>query len=163
MAERNEQNEHPEDTQLWRWQSQELDERSASAVARHLQECPSCSRRAAAVQQLVQTMRSMHHAVQPTLAQQMSVFRALEEQTRPVEPWNILEGTSRRLLRWLSPALAVLALLFVLLGRESAPPQDALAMVLPDTPESYLLVAASDEQLQEAIFEVALSYEQNGR
>jgi hypothetical protein len=74
---------------------------------------------------------------------------------------NVLVNTSRGLVRWLAPAVAILATLFVLLRQETSTTDTSLASLLPETAESRLLLVSSDEQLQEAMWELALSDEES--
>jgi anti-sigma factor RsiW len=156
-----ESGQHLEDAALWQWRDGELNERERRAMQTHLDRCAACRKRVAATERLFTAMRQMHHAVQPTLTEQMQLTRALEEQFVREELPGILVDASRRLVRWLAPAVAILAALFVLLRQEQTSSTSALANLLPETPESQLLLADTDEQYQQAMWDVALSLEEN--
>jgi anti-sigma factor RsiW len=161
MVEMNTHDNHFDDTSLWQWRSQELDTKMATAVEQHLQSCLSCQQRAEAIGRLIKEMQTMHRSVQPTLAEQMQLLRVLEEKSAAVEKSSVLVTTSNRLVRWLAPAVAVLAALFVLLRNETATSTDLSTVLLPETPESRLLIASTDEQLQQAMLELAFSNGEN--
>jgi anti-sigma factor RsiW len=156
-----ESGQHLEKAALWQWRDGELNERERRAMQSHLDLCASCRKRVAATERLFTAMRKMHHAVKPTLTEQTQLARALEEQFVREELPRILIDASRRLVRWLAPAVAILAALFVLLRQEQTSSTSALENLLPETPESQLLLADSDEQYQQAMWEVALSLEEN--
>lgn len=157
----NESGQHLDEAALWQRRDGELNERELRAVQSHLDGCASCRKRAAATERLFAAMREGHHAVQATLTQQMQLARALEQQFVREELPGILVDASRRLVRWLAPAVAILAALFVLLRQEQTSSTGALANLLPETPESQLLLADTDEQFQQAMWDVALSLEEN--
>lgn len=148
---------HIDDALLWRWQSRELDGEEAVRVQQHLQSCASCRRSADAIARLLNTMQEMHCEAQPTLAEQMQLLRALEKQFAPAEMPSMLVNTSRRLVRWLAPAVAILVTLFVLLRQETTTPSEADVTLLPEMPESRLLFATNDEQLQQVMWELAVN------
>ncbi|MCI0693822.1 zf-HC2 domain-containing protein [candidate division KSB1 bacterium] len=148
---------HIDDALLWRWQSRELDDDETARVQQHLQSCASCRRSADAIARLLNTMQAMHRDSQPTLAGQMQLLRELENQFAPAEMPSMLVNTSRRLVRWLAPAVAVLVTLFVLLRQETATPSEAEVTLLPEMPESRLLFATNDEQLQQVMWELAVN------
>jgi len=156
-----ESGQHLEEAALWQWRDGELNEQERRATQSHLDRCAPCRKRVAATERLFTAMRKMHHAVKPTLTEQVQLARALEEQFVREELPGILVDASRRLVRWLAPAAAILAALFVLLRQEQTSSTSALANLLPETPESQLLLADSDEQYQQAMWEVALSLEEN--
>jgi anti-sigma factor RsiW len=147
---------HPDETLLWGWQKRELDGEEASSVQQHLQSCASCQHSAESIARLIDTMQEAHRAVQPTLAEQMQLLRALEKQFAPVEMPQVLVNASRRLVRWLAPAVAILVTLFVLLRQETTASSDAAVTLVPEMPESRLLFAANDEQLQQVMWELAV-------
>jgi anti-sigma factor RsiW len=147
---------HLDDNILWQRQSLELEGETNRAVENHLQNCTACRQRAEAMARLVETMRGAHRAVQPSLAEQMQLLRVLDKQFASKDIPNILAQASRRLVRWLAPAVAILATLLVLLRQETAPTADDTPVLLPEVPESRLLLATSDEQLQQAMLEMAL-------
>jgi anti-sigma factor RsiW len=161
MSEAGKLNPHLDDAALWQWRDGELSEREMHATQSHLDRCESCRQRVAVLERFLGAMRKMHHAVQPALAEQMRLARALERQFVREELPGILVESSRRLVRWLAPAVAILAALFVLLRQEQTSSSSALANLLPETPESRLLLADTDEQFQQAIWDVALSLEEN--
>jgi hypothetical protein len=154
---------HPDENALWRWHRKELDRTEAAPLEQHLQSCVSCQQRAEAIGSLIHKMQKMHLAVQPTLAEQMHLLRALKAQFAPDEKASVLVGVSQRLVRWLAPAVAILAALFVLFRNESTSSTDVLAELLPEAPESRLLTAATDEQFQQAMLELAFSDDENGK
>jgi predicted anti-sigma-YlaC factor YlaD len=154
---------HVDDTLLWRWQSQELDGEEATRIQQHLQSCASCQRNADAIARLLKAIQEMHHNPQPTLAEQMQLVRALEKQFAPAELPHVLANTSRRLVRWLAPAVAILVTLFVLLRQETTTSSESEVTLLPEMPESRLLFAANDEQLQQVMWELAVSKDETKR
>jgi len=156
-----ESGQHLKDAAQWQWRDGELNERERHAMQSHLDQCALCRKRVATRERLFTAMRKMHHAVQPTLTEQMQLARALEKQFVREELPGILVEASRRLVRWLAPAVAILVALFVLRRQEQTSSTGALANLLPETPESQLLLADTDEQYQQAMWEVALSLEEN--
>ncbi|MDZ7343737.1 MAG: hypothetical protein ONA90_04420 [candidate division KSB1 bacterium] len=154
---------HLDDNALWQWQRQELDATTATSVHQHVLGCPSCQQRAEAIRRLIKEMQLTHRSVQPTLAEQMRLVRALKEKFAAANLTSVLITASHRLVRWLAPAVAVLALLLLLLRQQTTPNNDTLTALLPDMPESQLFVAATDEQLQQAMLELAFSLEENTR
>jgi anti-sigma factor RsiW len=152
---------HLDAARLWQWRDGALTEVESSEIRSHLEKCASCRQRAAALERVVKLMQDDHRAAQPTLAEQMHLVRALENQFSPEAMPNVLVNTSRRLLRWLVPAVAVLAMLLMLLRSEPSTSSKSLVNVLPETAESRLLLVSSDEQLQAAMWELALSDDQN--
>jgi anti-sigma factor RsiW len=151
---------HLDDAMLWQWRDGELNEQKLLVLQHHLENCASCQQRAVEMERLISIARKIHHAVQPTLTAQMQLVRALEQQFIPEEILGILVKASRWLVRWLAPAVAVLAILFVLLRQETDQSDNSLASLLPETPESRLLFADTDEQLQQAMWELALSIDE---
>jgi predicted anti-sigma-YlaC factor YlaD len=154
---------HLDDVLLWRWQSRELAGEEDAPVQHHLQSCASCQRQAEAIARLINTMQEGHRATQPTLAEQMQLVRALEKQFAPAEMPSALVNASRRLVRWLAPAVAILVTLFVLLRQETAASSDTMVTLLPEMPESRLLFAANDEQLQQVMWELAVGKDETKR
>ncbi len=148
---------HLDDTLLWRWQSRELEGEETARVQQHLQSCVSCRRSADAIARLLDTMQAVHRDSQPTLAEQMQLVRALENQFAPAEMPSVLINTSQRLVRWLAPAVAILVTLFVLLRQEATTSSEAEVTLLPEMPESRLLFATNDEQLQQVMWELAVN------
>jgi hypothetical protein len=148
---------HWTDEMLWQWRDGEL---KAQETAAHLKHCALCRQRAEAVERLWGAMQKAHHAVQPTLAEQMQLAQALEEQFIAEDTSIVFVHASRRLVRWLAPVVAVLAALFVLFRQEAVSSADALTGLLSETPESQLLMADTDEQLQQAMWEMALSFDE---
>lgn len=150
---------HIDDNLLWQWRSQELDGAASAHVRQHLQSCALCQKKAETIARLLNGMQEMHHAAQPTLAEQMQLLRTLEKQFAPAENPNALVNASRRLVRWLAPAVAILVTLFVLLRQQSVASSDNVETLLPEMPESRLLFATNDEQLQQVMWELAVSKE----
>jgi hypothetical protein len=148
---------HLDDNLLWQRQSPELEGETSRVVENHLQNCAACRQRATALAHLIETMQETHRTAYPTLAEQMRLVQALEKQFAPQENPNILAEASRQLVRWLAPAVAILAILLVLLRQETTTALDDAPALLPEIPESRLLLATSDEQLQQAMFEMALN------
>lgn len=161
MRETKNSDQHLTESTWWQWRDGELNERDIRTLQTHLSECASCRQRAATIERLFTTMRQAHHAVQPTLKAQMQLARVLERQFVVDELPVILIEASRRLLRWLTPAIAILAVVFILLRQEDNVATSALANLLPETPESQLLLVNSDEQFQQAMWDVALRLEEN--
>lgn len=154
---------HLDENTLWQWQRQELDATTATSVRQHLLGCASCQQRAEAVGRLITEMQTMHRSVQPTLTEQMRLLRAVKEKFAAAKTPTVLVTASHRLVRWLAPAVAVLAMLLLLLRQDATPTNDTLTSLLPETADSRLLTAASDEQLQEAMLELAFGLNENGR
>lgn len=152
---------HLGEATLRQWHESELSEHEMLAVQSHLDRCDSCRQRAAVTARLFAALRERHQAVQPTLAEQMRLARALEKQFVSEELPSIWVDASRRLVRWLAPAAAILAALFVLLRQEQTSSASVMANLLPETPESQLLLADTDEKFQQVMWEVALSLEEN--
>ncbi|NUO82737.1 hypothetical protein HUU05_21915 [candidate division KSB1 bacterium] len=150
---------HVADAVLWQWRKQELDVAASTAVQQHLQSCGSCQLRAQALSRLLEEMPSSHHAIQPTLVEQMHLLRALEARFTPPAKSPALVDISHSLVRWLAPAIAILAAVFML-GREEA---TSTSGVLSQTREAQLLITADDEDLQQTLLELALSSEENSR
>jgi len=154
---------HVDEARLWQWRDGDLSEARRAAVQNHFDHCASCRQRAEEIAHLFHSMQTMHHAVQPTLAEQMRLRCALEKQFTFEDIPNLLANASRQLVRWLAPAVAVLATLFVLLRQEPSLPAATVTSLLPETPESQLLLADSDEQLQQAMWELALNIDETQR
>ncbi len=154
---------HVDDALLWRWQSRELDGEEAARVQQHLQSCVLCRRSADAIARLRNIMQEMHRHAQPTLAEQMQLMQALENQFVPAETPSMLVNASRRVVRWLAPAVAILVTLFVLLRQETTTSSEAEVTLLPEMPESRLLFATNDEQLQQVMWELAVNKNDTNR
>lgn len=163
MSELNVHGSHLDDNTLWQWRSQELEATTVASTQQHVQICPSCQQRSEAIDRLINEMRTIHQSIQPTLAEQMRLFRALKEKFMAAKTTSVLVTASHRLVRWLAPAVAVLAMLFLLLRQETTPNSDTLTVLLPEMPESQLFAAATDEQLQQAMLELAFSLEESKR
>jgi hypothetical protein len=135
-----------------------LERTPAQEVQEHLAACSACRQRAGQILELLDTMRAGHYAVQPSLAQQMRLTRALHSQTVPAAGNGVWVKTSARLVHWLAPAVVALALLF-LLTRESSPPayNDTLAEFVAGTPEAALLYARTDEEMQSVMLQLMFS------
>jgi len=157
MSETQKVERHFDDEMLWQWHDGELNEREMTAAQNHLNRCASCRQRVEAMERLFSVMQKRHHSVQPTLAEQIQLRRALEQQFVPEEMPSVLVNASRRLVRWLAPAVAVLGILFVLLRDEAAPAAETLVSLLPETPESNLLLVTTDDELEQAMWEMASS------
>ncbi len=151
--------EHVADAVLWQWRKQELDFPTSAAVQQHLQGCAACQLRAQAVSRLVDEMQSSHHAIQPTLAEQMHLLRAMEARFTPRAKSPALVEISHSLVRWLAPAIAILAAVFILWREEAT----STSGVFSQTREAKLLITADDEDLQQTLLELALSSEENSR
>jgi len=145
---------HIDDATLWQWQSHELDQSASAGIDDHLQHCAACQQRARARALLVHTMQNSYRAVQPTLSEQMQLQRALQNQFMPAGVEQILITSSRKLVRWLAPAVAILATMFLLWRDDNV---TASTTVFFDSPESSLALATSDEQWQQAMVDLALS------
>jgi anti-sigma factor RsiW len=157
MRKLDKQSSHIDDVTLWAWLREELDTAAANAVQEHVAACSECALRTDQVTQMLTTMRIGHHAVQPTLAQQTHLLRALANQTVSEENRSVWVKTSERLLRWLTPAVALLVILFSLNGEPDTPMTgDILVEFLIDTPEAAILVAATEEEMQNAMLELML-------
>lgn len=151
---------HVDDLTLWAWRRSELEEEAALVVQAHVEACPSCGPRAAQIAKLIKAMQARHHAVQPTLAQQMQLLRALEAQAAPPAE-SVWVKTSGRMVRWLAPAVVALTVLFAVLPQKgSSTASDRGAAFLADTPEAALFSARTEEEVQSAMLELMLSSEQ---
>ncbi|MGH7453688.1 MAG: hypothetical protein ACRENG_20230, partial [bacterium] len=128
-----------------------------------LQSCASCQRRVDSISRLLNTMQAAHREAQPTLAEQLQLVRVLENQFAPVEMPSVLVNASRRLVRWLAPAVAVLVTLFVLWRQETTTLSETEVTLLPEMPESRLLFATNDEQLQQVMWELAVNENDTNR
>jgi anti-sigma factor RsiW len=151
---------HLNDEQLWRRRDGDLNAHEMPEVRSHLENCASCRQRAEAIERLVNAMQKIHYDVQPTLQEQMQLARVLEKQFISEAVPGVLVNASRRLVRWLAPAVAVLGILFALLRQESVS-NETLTSLQAETPESNLLLAATDEQFQQAMWEMALTLDEN--
>src|SRR5262245_43855634 len=155
---------HVEDVTLWAWQRAELESKPASTVQEHLAACGACRQRADQILQLLNAMRAGHYAVQPSLAQQMHLTRALHAYAVPATGNGVWVKASARLVRWLAPAVAALALLFVLTRESSTQTSnDVLTEFSVETLEATLLSARSDEEMQNAIIELMFSSDNSQR
>ncbi|KAA0220827.1 hypothetical protein EDS67_29190 [candidate division KSB1 bacterium] len=151
---------HVNDVTLWAWRCSELEAEAALAVRVHVEACPACAHRAAQLAKLLETMHARHHAVQPTLAQQMHLLRALEAQAAPPAE-SVWVKTSGRMVRWLAPAVVALAVLFVAIPQDgSSTASDRISAFLADTPEAALFSARTEEEVQSAMLELVLNSEQ---
>lgn len=162
MREANNLDQHVTEVTWWQWRDDELALHEVQALRAHLNVCASCRQQAVRLERLFTTLRQAHHTVQPTLAEQMQLAQVLEQKFVLEELPRILIESSRRLLRWLTPALAILVVVFIILLRQDENvATNALANLLPETPESQLLLVNSDEQFQQTMWEVALRLEEN--
>lgn len=151
--------EHIPDAVLWQWHAQELETAEHEAAGQHLQSCAACQARARALAGLVNEMQAWHRSTQPSLAEQMQLLRALEARFEPRE--QPLARASKNLVRWLAPAIAVLAAVFILLGGENtAAEKQALENLLSQTREEQLLMTSNAEDLQQTLLELAFSTEE---
>lgn len=152
---------HVNEVTLWAWRRSELEGEAALAVRVHVEACPACAQRAAQIAKLLETMQARHHAVQPTLAQQMQLLRAVQAQTPPPPAESVWVKTSGRMVRWLAPAVVALTVLFVVLPQNgSSTASDRISAFLADTPEAALFSARTEEEVQSAMLELMLSSEQ---
>jgi hypothetical protein len=149
---------------LWAWQRAELESTPAFAVQEHLAACSACRQRADHVLQLLNAMRAGHYAVQPSLAQQMHLTRALHAYAAPAAGNGVWVKASARLVRWLAPAVAALALLFVLTRESSTQTSnDALTEFTAETLEAALLSAGSDEEMQNVMLQLMFNSDNSQR
>ncbi len=152
---------HVDDLTLWAWRRSELEAEAALAVQAHVEACPACGPRAAQIAKLIKAMQARHHAVQPTLAQQLQLLRAVQAQTAPPPMESVWVKTSGRLVRWLAPAVVALTVLFAVIPQKgSSTASDRGAAFLADTPEAALFSARTEEEVQSAMLELMLSSEQ---
>jgi predicted anti-sigma-YlaC factor YlaD len=153
---------HVDDVTLWAWQYAELDSAEAISVQEHVAACGACRQRAGQIAQLLGMMRDRHHAMQPTFAQQMHLIRGLQSAITPVASPSVWVKASARMVRWLAPAVAALAILFVLTRENSTPASnEVLTEFLADTPEAALLSATTEEQMQSAMLKLMLSFDES--
>lgn len=153
-------NQHISEATLWQWRAQELDERERATVLHHVQSCAACQKHAQTLGRMLETMRAQHYAAQPSLAEQMHVLAALQTQFAPKEVAPALVKTSQRLVRWLAPALAILAAVFVLSREETATANSSSASLenlLSSSREAQWLMAAEEDEAQRALLELAFS------
>lgn len=150
---------HLDDATWWRWRDGELNAEEITAAQDHLENCASCRQHAAAMERLFNALQKTHRAVQPTLAEQIQLRQTLERQFVPKDFSEVVSEASRWLVRWLAPAVAILAAVFLFLRQEPASPSDTLTSLLAETPESELLLTNTDDQLQQTMWEMALSLE----
>lgn len=150
---------HVDHATWWRWHDGALNAQEVTAAQDHLENCAKCRQNAAALERLCNTLQRTHHAVQPTLAEQTRLRQALEQQFVPKAFSHVVIETSRWLVRWMAPAVAILVAVFLFLRQESAASTDTLTSLLVEAPESELLLVNTDEQLQQTMWEMALSLE----
>lgn len=151
---------HPADAVLWQWHAQELETAESAAVRQHLQGCADCRLRAQTLNRLVREMRAWHESAQPSLGEQIHLVRALEAQFAKREQPFALARTCRSVVRWLAPAIAVLAAVFVLWREETAVEKQSLESLLSQTREEQLLMTSNNEDLQQTLLELAFSTEE---
>lgn len=161
MPEANNLEQHITEVAWWQWRDGELAPNDVETLQMHLTACASCRRHAAEWERLFTAMRQAHQAVQPTLAEQMQLAQALERHFAAEQMPFILIQASRRLVHWLAPAIAILAAVFVLLRQEENVATTVADNLLPEAPESQLLLVDSDEQFQQTMWDVALRLEEN--
>lgn len=152
--------EHVADAALWQWRKYELNVASRAAVQQHLQSCTACQARVQALGRLNDDMQAWHQAPQPALTEQMQLLRTLEAQFAPQENPRVLVDLSQSLVRWLAPAIAILAVVFILWREETTSTQNSLENLLSQTREEQLLMSSEDEDVQQALFELAFSSEE---
>lgn len=151
---------HVAEVTLWAWHRSELAEVEAHAVETHVAGCTICAQRAAQISALLKALQARHHAVQPTLAQQMQLLRAVQDRTKPELDESVWVKTSGRMLRWLAPAVVALTILFVVTRQDSGTvSSERFSAFLADTPEAALFSAATEEEAHSAMLELMLSSE----
>jgi predicted anti-sigma-YlaC factor YlaD len=161
MREALRQNEHLAEATLWQWREQELEAAAGLAVEQHLQNCAACRKRAQSVERVLREMRAQHHAPQPSLAQQMHLLAALQSEFAPTQKLHALAETCHSLVRWLAPAFAILAAVFVLGREETATANGAsLEGLLSQSREEQLLMASDEEAARRALMELAFAAEE---
>ncbi len=152
------QHEHIADAMLWQWREQELAAAESSTVKQHLQTCAACQKRAQNLEHLLREMRASHRLAQPSFAHQMHLLAALQSEFSPTQKFHALAQTSQRLVRWLAPALAVLATVFVLWREETTTANNsALESLLSQSREEQLLMASDEEAARQALLELAFA------
>ena len=155
---------HVEDVTMWAWQRAELEAAPALAVREHLATCSTCRQRADQILELLDAMRAGHFAVQPSLAQQMHLTGALHAYAAPAGRNDVWVKASERLVRWLAPAVAALALLFILTRESSTQTSnDVFTEFTAETLEAALLSARSDEEMQNAMLELMFNNDNSQR
>lgn len=162
MLEELHNSQHIAEATLWHWRAQELDERESATVRQHVQSCTSCQERAQTLGRMLEAMRARHYTAQPSLAEQMHMLVALQKQFAPKKVALALVKTSRRLVRWLAPALAVLAAVFVLSREETVTVNSSASLesLLSSSREAQWLMAAEEDEAQRALLELAFSAEE---
>ena len=163
MFEELNRNEHIAEAALWQWRAEELDQRERAAVQQHVQSCAACQERAQTLGHMVEALRAEHFAVQPSFAEQVHMLSALQMQFAAKEVAPALVKTSQRLVRWLAPALAVLAAVFVLSREETITANSSstsLESLLSSSREAQWLMAAEEDEAQRALLELAFSTEE---
>ncbi len=152
--------EHIAAATLWQWRAQELGAGESAAVQQHLQSCAACQQRARMLGRVLHEMRARHHAAQPALAEQMHLLAALQTEFAPSQKSRALVSASQSVVRWLAPALAVLAALFVLWREETAASNSSLESLLAPSREEQVLMASDEETARQALMELAFSTEE---
>ncbi len=154
------QNEHITEATLWQWREQELAAQERLAIKQHLQSCAACQKRAQSLNTFVHDLRTAHHALQPSFAQQVHLLAALQSEFVPRQKVHTLAETCQTLVRWLAPALAILAAVFVLWREETtATSNSSLEGLLSQSREEQLLIASDEETAQQMLLELAFAPE----
>ncbi len=151
---------HLADAVLWQWRKQELDAAEGAVAQRHLQSCASCQARAQTLGRLFEEMQTLHQAVQPALAERMRLLGRLEARFTPRANPRVLVAASRSLVRWLAPAIALLAVVFMLWREETVSAKNSLESLLSQTREEQLFMSSEEEDVQQALMELAFSPEE---
>jgi anti-sigma factor RsiW len=154
-------NDHFSDGFLWQYHLQEWDATTQQAVTEHLQTCAACSRTVGEVARLIQVMQNRHYAIKPDWAEQTRLLRAIRSISHDRRPEGIWVEQSRRLIRWLTPSVAVLIIAFLLLHPESNSTRLDWSEWLTATPESRLVFPRSEMQMKEELYELVASQYQN--
>lgn len=160
MSEALRQDKHIADAKLWQWREQELMAAESLEVKQHVQICAACRNRAQSLGELLNAARAEHLAPQPTLTQQMHLLAALQSEFAPSQKLHALAQACHGLVRWLAPALAVLAAVFVLWQEETAASNTSLESLLSQSREEQLLMSADAEVAQQALLEMAFAMEE---
>lgn len=160
MSNRLRQNEHIAEATLWQWREQELEAQVRLRVNQHLQNCEACQKRAQSLNAFVHELRTAHHALSPSFAQQMHLLAALQSEFASAPKVHALAETCQTVVRWLAPALAVLVAVFVLWREEATTTSNSsLEGLLSQSREEQLLIASDEETAQQALLELAFAVE----
>lgn len=157
MSEALRQDKHIADAKLWQWREQELVPVESLEIEQHVQICTACRNRAQSLGEMLNAARAEHLAPQPTLAQQVHLLAALQSEFAPSQQVHALAEACHGLVRWLAPALAVLAAVFVLWQEETAVSNSSLEGLLSQSREEQLLMSDDAEVAQQALLEMAFA------